>query len=131
MVEHPVLYYSGNNSIFRCGSTECEQKGKDGFLIHGLKPEGPRTVYGLFEDELAMGIVLKCRKCSSRTVTTSYELWKKILLWEVPGKQKFRVMILWVVGVHAVAVCLQEMPITIYERKPLQGNSTMLLLKCD
>lgn len=86
-IEHPVLYYNGNESVFRCaGQKACGQRGLEGFVVHDFKNEGPRTVYGIFENELALGVVLKCRKCEGRTVMTSYELWKGIPLWEVPSE---------------------------------------------
>jgi hypothetical protein len=90
-VEHPSLYYIGKKGLYRCvclkTNVACNQSGMKGFSVHTtFKEEGPRTVYGVFEDEMALGVALYCTNCEGRTVTTSGELWEKVPPWEVPSK---------------------------------------------
>lgn len=89
-VEHPSLYYAGNDAVFRCAAkkkTDNCRVGLEHFDVETrFKQDGPRTVYGVHEDELAIGIVLSCHNSRGKTVTTSDILWEGVNPWEAPSK---------------------------------------------
>ncbi|KAI1782451.1 hypothetical protein LXA43DRAFT_905766, partial [Ganoderma leucocontextum] len=72
---------------------------------NGWNPSGPREVHGLFREETALGIQLRCLDCAAKYArqgqaeregsdgrycwtTTSPEFWGNFEHWELPGKSR-------------------------------------------
>lgn len=70
---------------------------------NGWNPSGPREVHGLFREEMALGIQLRCLDCAEKYAkqgqmeragsegrycwtTTSAEFWENFEHWELPSK---------------------------------------------
>ncbi|KAI0757659.1 hypothetical protein C8Q80DRAFT_1092856, partial [Daedaleopsis nitida] len=92
-VVHPFFY----PGLDRCPT--CSSSG-DGLMSDGWNPKGHRELHGVSQEETAIGVQFRCKKCKEKYgkkavekaegsfcfVTTNTEFWEKIEHWNHPSE---------------------------------------------